>query len=221
METFLALTTPTDVEPHAPLNENPEAVEPAMQESVESLREALRSAQLRVAYFERFGPWVEQQMAAVVERATAIEKESELRRNETTTEIAALRAEVAEEVASARRDAEHERKSLEAEFKRRREEIEELKAECDRKRDEAAQTIARAHATADFVMGKLSGSASEIVQRALGDMETLRAGLTPEALAAKSQDLPVEAVEAVAEPAAEPEPEPVEDNRRGWFRGRK
>ena len=36
-------------------------------QTVDSLREALEAAHVRIAYFERFGPWIEQQMSAVVE----------------------------------------------------------------------------------------------------------------------------------------------------------
>lgn len=222
METFFALSGQTELKPNGVAPGNPHSdpgpSEPHVEETVESLHEALRAAQLRVEYFERFGPWVEEQMAAVVERATALERESERRRDETSAEIASLRADVADEIAAARQESERERKEIEAEFQRRREELQELKAESDRKRDEAAATIAHAHATASVVMGRLTESASGIVQRALGDLETLRSGLTPEALAAEAATGPMPEPEATKEPPAD---SPSDDQRRGWFRSRK
>src|SRR5437870_1052821 len=158
METFVALTDPMDLAPNGSADGHlpPVVPQPEKEESVESLREGLRIAQLRVAYFERFGPWIEEQMAAVVERSATLEREGELRRDETAAEIAALRAEVAEEIASQRHAHERERQEIDAEFARRRQELAELTADCDRKRDEAAAAIAHAHKIADFVTGKLS-----------------------------------------------------------------
>jgi len=183
-------------------------------ESIESLREALRTAQLRLAYFEQFGPWVGEQMAAVVERAAEVERDTERTRRETADEIAALRAEVAEEIIAARRVAERERNEIDAELARRREELEALKSECDLKREEATATVAHAHETAEYVTGTLSGTASDIVQRALSELETLRTSLTPEALAATAASLPAYEPETPAEPL----PGEPEEAHRGWFK---
>jgi hypothetical protein len=220
MQTFVAPTARTDLVPDGSaeelLSSVPAQPELEKEESVESLREALRTARLRVAYFERFGPWVEEQMAAVVERSATLERESELRREETAAEITARRAEVAEEIASLRRESERERQEIDSALVRRRQELAELTVDCERKRDEAAATIAQAHKTADFVMGKLNESASGIVDRALADFEALRGQLTPQALVAAAANQP---------PEEDPKDEPVlaengsdETKQRGWFR---
>jgi len=218
--------SPRDVLQSVPML--PEAV--AEDESLESLRDALSAARLRLAYFEHFGGWVEEQMAAVVERASSLERESEHQRaetsedvarqraetdqelarlrSETNEEITRLRDEVAEEVAGIRHEAKREREEVAAEIAMRRQELEELQAECERRREEARATIAHAHATAEFITGRLSESASGIVQRALADLETLRSELTPEGLVAAAMSVPVPAHDEGAE---------SEDRQRGWL----
>jgi DNA repair exonuclease SbcCD ATPase subunit len=186
-------------------------------ESIESLRATLRSTERRLAYFERFGSWVEEQMAAVVERAASLERDSERQRTEVTEDIARLRAEVDEEVASIRRDAERERKEVAAEIARRRQELGELKTECDRRREEAQATVAHAHKTAELVMDRLSGSAAGVVQRALADLETLRSELTPEGLAATAATVPVPETPDPADHEVGDGTGSADDHRRGWL----
>jgi len=216
MKTFVPLSEHTEMPYSFPddLVPAPAGRETPASDSIESLRDALRAAELRLAYFERFGPWVEEQMAAVVERASSLERDGERMRAEATDEAARLRAEVADEVAGIRRDAEHERQEVAAETARCRRELDALKAECERRREEAKATVAHAHQTAELVMGRLSESADGIVQRALADFTSLRSELTPEALAATASSLP-----AAAEPeeGAEDAPVPEDERKRGWL----
>ena len=217
MQTFVAPNGHTEWPPIAPGLE-PESAPPSTStsgdDSIESLGDALRTAQLRLAYFERFGPWVEEQMAAVVERAAEVERDTERARREAAGEIAALRAQVSEDVSAARSAAERERSEIAAELGRHRAELAALESECDQMREEAAATIAQAHKTAHHDSGSLSETATEIVQRALSELETLRAALTPEALAATSASLPQDEPELVAEPASRES----EDAHHGWFK---
>src|SRR6266540_30670 len=105
MQTFVAPNGYTEWPPVAPgleVESAPPSASSSGDELIESLGDALRTAQLRLAYFERFGPWVEEQMAAVVERAAEVERGTERARREAAEEIAALRAQVADEVSAAR-----------------------------------------------------------------------------------------------------------------------
>jgi hypothetical protein len=213
MQTYVPLTE--ELEAPAPAGYLPSAVQtvtpPQPQpDSVESLRDALRAAEVRPAYFERFGPWVQEQMAAMVEYASSLEHDCERLRTEATTDAARMRAEVAEEVAGMRRDAERERQEIAGEIARYREEIESLNAECERKREEARATVAQAHKASELVMGRLNESAASIVQRALADFESLRHELTPEALAATTESLPMPAESENDELAQDEEP------KRAW-----
>lgn len=63
------------------------------EDSPEALHEALRETQRQLAYFERFGTLVQEQMAAVVEKATSVSQDTENTRAELGEEIACLRAE--------------------------------------------------------------------------------------------------------------------------------
>jgi hypothetical protein len=215
MQTFVPLSEQTGTPAPGPNDLVFVDVAPAAStesDSVESLRNTLKATELRLAYFERFGPWVEEQMAAVVERASSLERAGERVLAEATGDAARLRAEAAEEVAGMRRDAEHERQAVAAEIARSRQELEELKAECERQREEAKTTVAQAHKTAEFVMGRLNESADGIVQRALADFESLRRELTPEALAATAECVPASAESTEGTDAVVQE----EDPKRGW-----
>jgi hypothetical protein len=79
-------------------------------QSMDALRESLRDAQRRLAYFERFGNLIQDQMGAVVERATQIAEENERERALLADEVSRLRA----EAESLRRQADYQRSQSEA-----------------------------------------------------------------------------------------------------------
>ena len=111
-------------------------------ETLDSLREALREAQHRLAYYERFGTVLEEQMTRVVAKA----------------------AEVAQESEQAKAD-------MEREVGRLRQEAESLRAECERQRSEAATFVAQAHQDAAGVLARARGDVSRIVSGALAELE--------------------------------------------------
>jgi hypothetical protein len=87
-------------------------------ESPEALHEALRETQRRLAYFERFGTLVQEQMAAVVEKATSVSQDTENRRTELDEEIARLQA----EAELLRRQADHHQSDVDEAVNRARQE---------------------------------------------------------------------------------------------------
>jgi len=111
-------------------------------ETLDSLRDALREAQRRLAYYDRFGPMLEEQMSTVVAKAAEVAKESE----------------------QAKADMEHE-------VGRLRQEAESLRAECDWRRSEAASIIAQAHHDAAGILSRARNEVSTIVTGALTQLE--------------------------------------------------
>src|SRR5437763_5494003 len=145
MEALFAFTGQTDLAPNGTMHNDAPASsvtepqpwtdpQPATEpqpptQTVDSLREALEAAHVRIAYFERFGPWIEQQMSAVVEQAATMERESEHHRDETMRDVATLRAQAAEEIETARETAEEERNQVEADIARKRDELSDLEVD--------------------------------------------------------------------------------------------
>jgi hypothetical protein len=86
-------------------------------ESPEALREALRDVQRRLSYFEHFGTMVQDQMAAVVERAAAVAQDTETERTQLQEEVSRLQA----EAESLRRQAESYQSTIDDEVNRARE----------------------------------------------------------------------------------------------------
>src|SRR5438477_587350 len=111
-------------------------------ESLESVRENLREAQRKLAYYERFGPLLEEQMSTVVAKAAEVTAEGEKNRAEIEREVARLR-----------------------------QEAEALKAECEWRRSEAAAIIAQAHHDAASILARARGDVSTIVNGALTQLE--------------------------------------------------
>jgi hypothetical protein len=112
------------------------------EEPLESVREILRETQRKLAYYERFGPMLEEQMSTVVTKAAEVAKESEDSKAEMEREVARLR-----------------------------QESESLKAECEWRRSEAAAIIAQAHHDAAGILSKARGDVSTIVSSALAQLE--------------------------------------------------
>jgi hypothetical protein len=115
---------------------------PEREESLDSLRESLRDAQRKLAYYERFGPMLEEQMSTVVSKAAEVARESEVSKAEMEHEVARLR-----------------------------QEAESLRAECEWRRSEAAAIIAEAHHDAAGILSKARGDVSTIVSGALAQLE--------------------------------------------------
>lgn len=112
------------------------------EESLESLRESLREAQRKLAYYERFGPMLEEQMSTVVAKAAEVAAESEQNKADMEREVAHLR-----------------------------QEAEALRAECEWRRAEASAIIAQAHHDAAGILSKARGDVSTIVSSALSQLE--------------------------------------------------
>jgi len=123
------------------LNQPPTTPEPE-EESLASLRDSLREAQRRLAYYERFGPLLEEQMSTVVAKAAEVARESELDKAEIEREVARLR-----------------------------QEAEGLRAECEWQRAEASAIIAQAHHDAAGILARARGDVSAIVSSALAQLE--------------------------------------------------
>jgi cell division septum initiation protein DivIVA len=176
--------------------------------SLDELREELAVARRRLQYYEGFAPWIEEQMAAVVDRAAEVAGESEREQ-----------ARLAEEIE--RRAAEIER--LAAERDRLREEAKTIVAEANSTAEEviteantaaeivigdanarAARLVTDAQQSAEAMVGRLRDEAAAIVGRALGDLTTLEAR-NAEALQAVARahvDEPATAVALRDEPDA-------------------
>ncbi len=112
------------------------------EESLASLRDLLREAQRRLAYYERFGPLLEEQMTTVVAKAAEVARESEQDRAEVEREVARLH-----------------------------QEAESLRAECEWQRSEASAIIAQAHHDAAGILSRTRGDVSTIVSSALAQLE--------------------------------------------------
>lgn len=123
------------------LNLPPTTPEPE-EESLAAMRDALREAQRRLAYYERFGPLLEEQMSTVVAKAAEVARESEQDKAEMEREVARLR-----------------------------QEAEALRAECEWCRAEASAIIAQAHHDAAGILARARGDVSTIVSSALAQLE--------------------------------------------------
>src|SRR4051812_31211205 len=104
---------------------------------MESLRESLRDAQRRLAYFERFGNLIQDQMGAVVERATQIAEENERERALLADEVSRLRA----EAESLRRQADYQRSQSETIISRANQEAAALLGQVRESMDALVQTM--------------------------------------------------------------------------------
>jgi hypothetical protein len=105
--------------------------------SMDSLRESLRDAQRRLAYFERFGTLIQEQMGAVVERATQKAQENERERGLLTDEVGRLRA----EAELLRRQAEYQRSQAEATISRANQDAAALFRQVHEAMDALVQTM--------------------------------------------------------------------------------
>jgi hypothetical protein len=123
------------------LNQPPTTPEPE-EESLASLRDSLREAQRRLAYYERFGPLLEEQMSTVVAKAAEVTRESEQDKAEIEREVARLR-----------------------------QEAEALRAECEWQRAEASAIIAQAHHDAASILARARAEVSNVVNSALTQLE--------------------------------------------------
>jgi hypothetical protein len=123
------------------LNQPPPTPQPE-DESLESLRESLREARRKLAYYERFGPMLEEQMSTVVAKAAEVTAESEQNKADMEREVVRLR-----------------------------QESEALKAECEWRRSEASAIIAQAHHDAAGILAKARADVSTIVTGALSQLE--------------------------------------------------
>lgn len=115
---------------------------PTEQETLESLRGSLRETQRKLAYYERFGPMLEEQMSTVVAKAAEVAAESEQNKADMEREVGRLR-----------------------------QEAESLRAECEWRRAEASAIIAGAHHDAAGILAKARGDVSAIVSSALSQLE--------------------------------------------------
>jgi hypothetical protein len=122
------------------LNQPPTTPEPE-DESLESLRDSLREAQRRLAYYERFGPLLEEQMSTVVAKAAEVARESEQDKAEIEREVARLR-----------------------------QEAEALHTECEGQRAEASAIITQAHHDAAGILSRARSEVSTIVNSALAQL---------------------------------------------------
>jgi hypothetical protein len=123
------------------LNQLPTPPEPE-QETLETLRESLHEAQRKLAYYQRFGPMLEEQMSTVVAKAAEVAAESEQNKAD-----------------------------MERELGRLRQEAESLRAECEWRRAEASAIIAEAHHDAAGILARARGDVSTIVSSALSQLE--------------------------------------------------
>src|SRR5436190_14230885 len=121
---------------------------------VEELKDALEAARRRLKYFEGFAPWIEEQMVAVVERASAISAENE-----------------------------REQQRIVGEIERQRGDVEQLTQEAERLREEAKSVVAEANATAEDGIGQANATAARVLAQAQRNAETMVKRLRAEAAA--------------------------------------
>jgi len=162
--------------------ESQSASEAASDSSIEELREELATARRRLQYFEGFGPWVEEQMATVVERASEISAENE-----------------------------REQQRVAAEIEHQRVDVDRLTQECARLREEAQVVVADANAAAEDVIGEANTKAAQLMAQAQANAELLVNRLRAEAAAIVSKavgDLTALEANAVEELTAAPAPVP-------------
>ncbi len=134
--------------------------------SIDELKETLAVARRRLQYFEGFAPWIEEQMAAVVEHAAHVAGDSDREQERLAAEIERQRAQM-DHLAG-----ERERLQLEAKAV-----VDEANARAERVVDEANATasrlLAEAHRNAETLVNRLREDASAIVSRAVGDLVAL------------------------------------------------
>lgn len=154
-------------------------------DSSEALQRALRDAEERLAYFERIGPFLEQQMAVAVERATKIVRETEQQEAE-----------------------------LARELRRLRDELDTLQGERDRRQEEASAIVAQAQAEAAHLLNQARHAISAVLSSTLAQLDRVQVQLLgdipPSRPAWEGEGAPLRnAEEATAQPAREEEPAAV------------
>lgn len=187
--TFSSWASREDARPHTwngerdaerrPEEEADSSLSPPSDAPLDEMREALAAARRRLQYFEGFAPWIEEQMATVVERAAEVAGESE-----------------------------REQERIAEEVERQRAEMERLAEECERLRTEASTIVAQANASAEGVIGEANARAGRLLAEAHQNAESMVNRLRDEAAAIVSRavgDLTaLEATSSAADAAASP-----------------
>lgn len=153
-------------------------------DSSEVLQRALRDAEERLAYFERIGPFLEQQMAAAAERAAKVVRDTEQQEDELARELLRLR-----------------------------EEFDTLGRERDRREEEASAIVAQAQAEAARILIQARHAIDSVLASTLAQLELVQkellSDLPPSRLAGEGEGggLPLQSAEKVtAQRAREEEP---------------
>ena len=133
---------------------------------IDELKEELAAARLRLHYFETFAPWIEEQMATVVERAAEVAGQSEREQERLSEEIERIRAEI-ERLAGDRDRLREEAKGVVADANATAAGV------IDEANTRAARLLAEAHRNADWLVNRLRDEAAAIVSRAVGDLTAL------------------------------------------------
>jgi len=159
-------------------------------QGTEALREALRDAQRRLAYFERFGTLIQDQMAGVVERATQISEENERERNLMSDEVSRLRAEA-----------------------------ESLRRQADYQRSQAEATISRANQDAAALLRQVHDATRSLVETMVARLESLQREVTSGSLAASEVSGRSGGAVSAPAPPPSPVPTPYESRSSGLSNG--
>jgi F0F1-type ATP synthase membrane subunit b/b' len=134
--------------------------------SLEELREELAVARRRLQYYEGFAPWIEEQMAAVVERAAEVAGESEREQARLAVQIEHHRQEI-DRLVQERDHLKEESQMIVAEANATAEGV------INQANARAARLMAEAHQKAEAMVSRLRDEAVAIVNRALGDLAVL------------------------------------------------
>jgi hypothetical protein len=113
-------------------------------DSPEALRQALAAAQKRLAYFERFGSLIEQQMAALSDHAASVSRETEVEQARHQAMLVQLRREA-----------------------------ESLRVECNQRRQEIGALSLHAQSEADRIVAGARQTSSTLVSETIGRLREL------------------------------------------------
>jgi hypothetical protein len=138
-------------------------------EPIERLRAELHAAQQRLAYYEKFGALVQEQLDTVVSRATEVRRETEAEQAQARVESEQLRSSV-QRLQEETRALHAERDRLVNELDQLRQEAQRVAAENDRRRAEGAAVLRQAQGAAAEILADLQRKTDAQVAQALATL---------------------------------------------------
>jgi hypothetical protein len=141
-------------------------------EPLERLRAELHAAQQRLAYYEKFGALVQEQLDTVVSRATEVRRETEAEQAQARLESEQLRSSV-QRLQEEMRALHAERDRLVNELDQLRQEAQRASAENDRRRAEGAAVLRQAQGAAAEILADLQRKTDAQVAQALATLNVL------------------------------------------------